>query len=183
MQIFSKNISMLVALILLAPLAVEAEGFYGGLNAGVGMPDLRTPNGVNKDYQAVAGAVAGYKFNEYFGVEGQYTGVGKVTDNVKGSAKADALSLDAVAFVPIDISFNLIGKLGVASTQSTVSGMGNYKDASKTGVTYGIGAEYHFNKNVSMRASWDFYQAAVGTPSGNISMHSDVTTIGAFYYF
>ena len=33
----------------------STEGFYAGANLGMGMPNLKTPNGVDKDSQAVAG--------------------------------------------------------------------------------------------------------------------------------
>lgn len=177
----------LAAILLLAAGAMnaQAEGLYGGLNLGLGMPNLHTPNGVDKDKQAVAGALVGYKFNEYFGVEGQYTGIGKVTDNVSGSVKADALSLTAVGFVPLNDGFDLYGKFGVASTKSKVSGgLPTYNDASHTGATYGLGAEYHFDKNIAMRVGWDRYKAEVDvTGGGSKTFDSNVTSVGFTYSF
>ncbi|MDP8566791.1 porin family protein [Methylophilus aquaticus] len=183
-----KAISSLIitgALLASTSFPASAEGFYGGLNLGLGMPDLRTPSGVDKDKQAVVGALAGYKFNDYFGIEGQYTGIGKVTDNVSGSVKADALSLTAVGFVPLNDGFNLYGKLGVASTKSKVSGdLPVYSDATHTGATYGLGAEYHFDKNIAMRVGWDRYKAAVDvTGGGSKTFDSNVTSVGFTYSF
>lgn len=179
--------SMMIAAALLAStsLTASAEGFYGGFNLGLGMPDLRTPNGVDKDKQAVVGALAGYKFNDYFGIEGQYTGIGKVTDNVNGSVKADALSLTAVGFVPLNDGFNLYGKLGVASTKSKVSGdLQTYNDATHTGATYGLGAEYHFDKHIAMRVGWDRYKAEADvTGGGSKTFDSNVTSVGFTYSF
>lgn len=179
-------IKLLVNSLLLSfPLLAGAEGWYGGLNLGVGMPNLKTPNGVDKDSQSVAGVVAGYKFNPYFAVEGQYTGTGKVTDNVSGSVKADALSLTAVGIVPLNDAFDVYGKLGVASSKTTVSsGLGTYHDASKTAATYGLGAEYHFDKALSMRVGWDHYQAEVDVSgAGSKSFDSNVTSVGFLYQF
>ena len=173
------------SLLFTLPLLASAEGFYGGLNLGVGMPNLKTPNGVDKDSKAVAGVVAGYKFNAYFAVEGQYTGIGKVTDNVSGSAKADALSLTAVGILPLNDAFDVYGKLGVAATKSKVSsGLNAYDDATHTGATYGLGAEYHFDKAISMRVGWDHYKAEVDvTGGGSKSFDSNVTTVGVVYHF
>jgi OmpA-OmpF porin, OOP family len=162
----------------------STEGFYAGANLGMGMPNLKTPNGVDKDSQAVAGVVAGYKFNPYFAVEGQYTGIGKVTDNVHGSVKADALSLTAVGILPLNDAFDVYGKLGVAATSSKVSGISAYDDATHMGATYGLGAEYHFDKAVSMRVGWDHYRSEVDVNGGGSkSFDSNVTTVGVVYHF
>lgn len=178
-------IQLASSLLLSLPLLASAEGLYGGLNLGVGMLNLNTPNGVDKDTQAVVGVVAGYKFNPNFAVEGQYTGIGKVTDNVSGSAKADALSLTAVGILPLNDAFDLYGKFGVAATKSKVSsGLNAYNDATHTAATYGLGAEYHFDKAISMRVGWDHYKAEVDVNGvSSKSFDSNVTTIGVSYHF
>lgn len=174
----------LCGLTLASPWLAHAEGFYAGADLGLGMPSLKTPNGVDKDSQAVAGVMAGYRFNRYFAVEGQYTGIGKVTDNVHGSVKADALSLSAVGSVPLNDAFDVYGKLGVAATKSKVSGISAYDNATHTGATYGLGAEYHYDKTLSMRVGWDHYKAEVDvTGGGSKSFDSNVTSIGVIYAF
>ena len=167
------------------PALADSEGFYAGLNAGVGMPSLHTPNGTDKNSQAVVGVVAGYKFNPYLAVEAQYTGAGKVTDQVSGSVKVDAPSLSGIGYLPLNDHFSLYGKLGVASTKSKVSGgLNDYRDATRTGATYGIGAEYRFDQAVAMRVGWDHYTADVDLSSGGSkSFGSDVTGIGFIYSF
>jgi len=184
-MLHTRTLKLLASSLLFAvPLFASAEGVYGGLNLGIGMPNLKTPNGVDKDSQAVAGIVAGYKFNPYFAVEGQYTGIGKVTDDVNGSVKADALSLTAVGVLPLNDTFDVYGKLGVAATKSKVSGLSAYDDATHTGATYGLGAEYHFDKAISMRVGWDHYRAEVDVNGGGSkSFDSNVTTIGVAYHF
>lgn len=169
----------------MAPMLASAEGLYAGINLGIGMPNLKTPNGVDKDSQTVAGIVAGYQFNRYLAVEGQYTGIGKVTDNLSGSAKADALSLTAVGRLPLNDAFDVYGKLGVAATKSKVSSdLNAYNDATHTGATYGLGAEYHFDQAISMRVSWDHYQAEVDkTAGGSKSFDANVTSVGVIYAF
>lgn len=172
------------SLLLTAPLLGHAEGFYGGFNVGVANNHLSTPNGVDKENQAIAGVVGGYRFNQYIAVEGQYTGIGKVTDNVHGSVKADALSLTAVGILPLNDAFDVYGKLGVAATSSKVSGISAYDDATHMGATYGLGAEYHFDKAISMRVGWDHYRAEVDVNGGGSkSFDSNVTTVGVVYHF
>lgn len=163
----------------------EDTGAYAGLNVGIGKPDINTPNGEDKKSSAVGGAVLGYKFNQYMAIEGQYTGAGKVTDNVKGSAKVDAASLAMIGFLPLNDQFNLYGKLGVASTKTTVtSSLSPINDATHTGVTYGLGAEYNVNHNVGLRLGWDHYNAAIKEVGNHErDVNANVMTVGAVYHF
>lgn len=163
----------------------EDTGVYAGLNLGVGKLNINTPNGEDKQSSAVGGIVLGYKFNPYLAVEGQYTGIGKVTDKVSGSAKGDAASLAVLGILPLNENFNLYGKLGVAATKTTVSSsLSPMNDATRTGVTYGLGAEYNVNHNLGVRLGWDHYNAAVddiGNHEKNVN--ANVATVGVVYHF
>jgi len=163
----------------------EDTGAYAGLNLGIGKPDINTPHGEDKQSSAVGGIVLGYKFNPYLAVEGQYTGIGKVTDNISGSAKGDAASLAVLGILPLNENFNVYGKLGVAATKTTVSSSLNpMNDATRTGVTYGLGAEYNVNRTIGLRLGWDHYNAAIGdVGSHEKNVNADVATIGAVYHF
>ncbi len=163
----------------------EDAGIYGGLNLGIGKPDINMPNGRDKESSGVAGIVLGYKFNPYLAVEGQYTGIGKVTDNVSGSAKADAASLSVLGILPLNQNINLYGKLGVAATKTTVSSsLSPMNDATRTGVTYGLGAEYNVNRNVGLRLGWDHFNAAVDDIGNHEkNFNADVATVGVVYHF
>jgi OmpA-OmpF porin, OOP family len=165
--------------------SAEDQGFYAGANLGVGKPNIDTTNGTSKSSSAVGSIVLGYKINKYVGVEGQYTGIGKVTDKINGTAKGDAASLAAIGFLPLNDEFNLYGKLGVARAKTTVSSsLAPMSDATRTGVTYGMGAEYNFNKNIGMRLGWDHYNAAVDMTSSNKSnVNANVVSVGAVYNF
>jgi len=163
----------------------EDTGAYAGLNLGIGKPNINMPNGEDKQSSAVAGVVLGYKFNPYLAVEGQYTGIGKVTDNVSGSAKGDAASLAVLGILPLNDSFNVYGKLGVAVTKTTVSSnLSPMNDATHTGVTYGLGGEYNVNHNVGVRMGWDHYTAAVKELGGHDNnVGANVATVGVVYHF
>jgi OOP family OmpA-OmpF porin len=115
----------------------------------------------------------------------QYTGIGKVTDKISGTAKGDAASMTAIGFLPLNDTFSLYGKLGVAVTKTTVSSsLAPMNDATRTAPTYGAGAEYHLNKNIGMRLGWDHYAAAVNEAGGNKNnLHSNVISAGAVYNF
>lgn len=163
----------------------EDTGAYAGLNLGIGKPNINTPNGEDKQSSAVGGIVLGYKFNPYLAVEGQYTGIGKVTDNVSGSAKGDAASLAVLGILPVNENFNLYGKLGAAVTKTTVSSsLSPMNDATRTGITYGLGAEYNVNHNIGMRLGWDHYNAAIGDVGNHEkNVNANVATVGVVYHF
>lgn len=161
------------------------EGFYAGGNIGVGKPNINTQNGEDKSSSVVGGIVLGYKFNKYIGVEGEYTGIGKVTDKVSGTAKGDAASIAAIGYLPLSDEFNLYGKLGVAVTKTSVSSsLAPMNDATRTGVTYGLGGEYNLNKNIGVRVGWDHYNAAVNDIASNkTNVNANVVSVGAVYNF
>ena len=161
------------------------EGFYAGGNIGVGKPNVNTPNGEDKSSSVVGGIVLGYKFSKYLGVEGEYTGIGKVTDKVSGTVKGDAASIAAIGFLPLNDEFNLYGKLGLAATKTKVSSSLAPMDGdTRTSVTYGLGGEYNLNKNIGIRIGWDHYNAAIKdvTNSKN-NFGANVLNVGAVYNF
>jgi OOP family OmpA-OmpF porin len=161
------------------------EGFYAGGNVGVGKPNINTPNGEDKKSSVLGGIVLGYKFNKYLGVEGEYTGIGKVTDKVNGTIKGDAASIAAIGFLPLNDEFNLYGKLGVAATKTKVSSsLAPMNDETRTAVTYGLGGEYNLNKNIGIRLGWDHYSAAVIDVTNNKdNFGANVVSVGAVYNF
>jgi len=161
------------------------EGFYAGANIGGGRLGVNSLNGDSKKSSVVGGIVLGYKFNKYIGVEGEYTGIGKVTDNVTGSIKGDAGSIAVIGFLPLNDDFNLYGKLGAAVSKTTVSSsLAPMSDATRTAVTYGIGGEYNLNKNIGIRLGWDHYNAAVNDFTSNkINANGNVISVGAVYNF
>ena len=175
-------IATLSFIVLSTPAFAQDDGFYAGINLGDGKPDINTPNGTSKDSSLVVGGVVGYKFNKYLAIESQYTGIGKVTDKQNGSAKGDAISLSGLGILPVTDNFDLYGKLGVAVTKTSVSGIASMSDATRTAVTYGVGAQYNVNQNIGVRLGWDRYNAGIGG-TGNKNVDADVISVGALYNF
>ena len=161
------------------------EGIYVGGNIGVGKPNINTPNGEDKSSSVVGGIVLGYKFSKYLGVEGEYTGIGKVTDKVSGTVKGDAASIAAIGFLPLNDEFNLYGKLGVAATKTKVSSsLAPMNDDTRTSITYGLGGEYNLNKNIGIRLGWDHYNAAIkDVMNRKDNFGANVVSVGAVYNF
>jgi OOP family OmpA-OmpF porin len=161
------------------------EGFYAGGNIGVGKPNINTPNGEDKKSSVLGGIVLGYKYNKYLGVEGEYTGIGRVSDKISGTVKGDAASIAAIGFLPLNDEFNFYGKLGVAATKTKVSSsLAPMYDNTRTAVTYGLGGEYNLNKNIGIRLGWDHFSAAVNdVTNSKVNFAANVVSVGAVYNF
>lgn len=125
----------------------------------------------------------GYKVNKNFAVEGGYLGSNNETYTAQGgslaapanaSANITGWNVTAVGILPLSEQFSLLGKLGVANIREsvTLSGAGGSRsaDGTKTDVTYGIGAQYDFTKEVFGRLEVDNYNVGSGTSSSRGSV-------------
>ncbi|MDR1164079.1 MAG: porin family protein [Candidatus Accumulibacter sp.] len=121
---------------------------------------------------------AGYEFNKYIAVEGghaelgspevRYSGSGPL-QGLKGKArlKQSAWFISAKGTLPIHERFNLFGKVGITHNKSSISAKSNdavlnayldlphKKSADKTGLFYGVGAEYVLDKNIRFRLEYE----------------------------
>jgi opacity protein-like surface antigen len=148
------------------------NGFYLGLAYGYlnAVDDVTygpaTVNLFDDSYGEVM-LQAGYKFNSYVAVEGRYWfGVSKGSWlNPGGSSSSgipligdaaadlsfDAFGLYVKPMYPVTEAFNVYALLGYGSIDSTFDGDDNWEDpTSADGFSWGIGAEYAFNENVSI---------------------------------
>ncbi|MBI5919265.1 MAG: porin family protein [Nitrosomonadales bacterium] len=170
---------------LTVPVFAADEGFYAGLTLGSGKPGV-APAGVtlSKNSDFIYGGLLGYQLNKSFAVEGQFTGVGSVKDAAGNKSKGDALSLTGVGFLPLNDSFSLYGKLGVASVKTTTAAGLGVTGVSRTGLTYGIGAQYNVTPQLGLRAGWDSYGAATANAAGvKTNVNASVLSVGAVYQF
>lgn len=169
---------------LLAAGAACAQGsWYGDLSVGRSSVNMTNDNVItgataysfsNEEKSTAFKLHAGYQFNKNFAIEGGYVNLGKFTftENVtapavgsaKASIKADGWDLVAVGIAPLSQDFSLFGKLGTiystvntditTSGAVTLTGAANRK-RSELNLTYGLGAQYAFNKTVSVRGEWN----------------------------
>ncbi len=167
-----------------APAFAADQGFYAGVTLGSGKPNV-TPGAaaLNKTSEFIYGGLAGYQYNKNLATEVQFTGLGKVTDVAGNSTKGDAFSLSVVGMLPVSDSFELLGKLGVASSKTTSSGAAANQGATRTGLTYGIGAQYNVNQNFALRAGYDRYSVATSNAGVKVNGNANVMTVGAVYKF
>jgi OOP family OmpA-OmpF porin len=121
---------------------------------------------------------AGYRLNPYFAVEGGFAWLGEfqattqVTAPTSGALTADVrvigLYLDAVPTLPVGWDLSVFGKVGVllSETSTTRSTYGTVTPAPGLNATasidqpnwsYGLGVQYDFRKNATMRFVWERY--------------------------
>jgi OOP family OmpA-OmpF porin len=133
---------------------------YLGLN--VGQSDYSLGNGTGlfgSDRRTTSYNIyAGSYFNPNFGFEIGYTDFGKI-NRAGGSTKADGINLSLVGRAPMSGSFNLLGKVGTTYGRTEVSSAAGSGVAagseSDFGWSYGLGAEYAFNPQLSAVLQYD----------------------------
>jgi OOP family OmpA-OmpF porin len=182
--------------------AQEAKaGWYAGLDigksrSGLGGSDIDgalanqgvAGSGSMDDSSTAYGINGGYRLNRNFAVEGALTRLGSFdysstagADTVSGKFKANALSLAGVGIYPLSNAFSIYGKAGLAVTDAKLdagsatgaTAVGNQSHTG-TGLLFGAGVTYDFDRGYFAKAGWDRY-AKVGdasTGSGSIDTYN-----------
>jgi OOP family OmpA-OmpF porin len=122
----------------------------------------------------------GYKANENFGFELQYTDFGKqegtytyYNNTFDTTAEISGLGLSAVGFLPFSDSFDLFLKLGVfawdidGSIENASFGSHSGSDDGSD-LLFGLGAEYQLSEQFSIRGAWEM----VDNEDGDLDMLS-----------
>lgn len=97
-------------------------------------------------------ARVGTKITPHFGVEGE-AAFGTNDDNgVGGNYKlTNKAAVYGVGYLPVSPSFDLIGRVGVSDTNLKAPPAAG-KLEQGTALDYGVGAQYHLNKDYALRA-------------------------------
>ncbi len=140
--------------------------------------------------------VVGYQFHRHFAIEAGYGDFGKITGSdtigavaVSGDIKATAFEIVAVGLLPVTQELSLYGKIGAARTRlrgnvsASVPGFTFSQSATdhSTDLTFGLGAQYLFTRNIAARAEWQRYDSVGGDNFGKGDI--DVFTAGLYYRF
>jgi OmpA-OmpF porin, OOP family len=135
-----------------------APGFYIG--AEVGQADFGSED------DTAFKIIGGYQFHRNIAVEAGY---GMLFD--KEAAEVTALELVAVGMFPVMDKLSVIGKLGFAQVEVEAPG---FSDDSIE-LTYGIGLQYDFLRNLGARVQWQRYDSDLD--------NADVLSVGIVYKF
>jgi len=185
----------------------DKAGWYGGLDVGRSHLNMQgsdldavfagqgiTTGGSSLDRHATTwGLNLGYRFNKYFGLEGDYIDLGKYSYNspatapgadvIQGRYKAHAWALEPVGFLPLTHEWDLFGKVGLTSTDANLSATSTTGATAPSGGSHsnagwmlGAGTTYDFTRNLYGKLEFDHY-SRVG--DGGTTGKSNADVIGA----
>ena len=157
-------------------------GFYAG--ASIGQSTSSDCGGSCDDKDTAYRVFGGYKFHPNIAVEGGYSPLGETSSgNLK--AEANAWDLVGLGIFPLGNNFSIFGKLGFYNAEIKLSGAASGKKTT-TDLTYGIGGQYDFNRNLGLRLEWQRYSGVKAPDVANVSSGDtdiDVVSVGALWRF
>lgn len=129
----------------------------------------------------------GYQFNRHFAVEAGYVDLGAVQATAGGfraTTESQAFDFVAVGRLPVGERFAAYGKLGMyfANTDASSDFPGTTgQSKANHDLTYALGLQYDFNRNLGIRGEWQRFQKVGG---GTVSEADvDLISIGAVWRF
>ena len=181
---FRQNAAVAVSLILLAgPISAHAGGFFVG--GSIGNASLNEDfDGLNVDDNSTAFRIfAGWRFNDYFSLEGGYHDFGdfeQTFDDAGGTStaklSADGFTLGAAGRVPVSERFALTGRAGMFFWNGTAE-INNVSQATPedSNLYLGAGVSFDVSKRFQLTADWTRYELE--------SAVSGVFSVGLQYQF
>jgi OOP family OmpA-OmpF porin len=159
------NIMKKIATALLFSIAISAPAFAANkpfyVTADYGQ--LSMSNADPFPNPGAARVTGGYRFNPNFAVE---AGLMAVDDSTYANSvysvtyAQSSLQASGVFSLPLNNSFSLFGKVGVASNYAKMTGTGVYASintsATTTSVIYGFGGQFDFNQSVGVRMQYEY---------------------------
>lgn len=158
-----KLLAALLGAILVAPVAVHAEGNYFKVDIG----QSRYKDGFESGNETAVSLAYGVAIDKNMGVELGYINFGKLkgpVDDPTRTYQQQAVYLAAVGSYPLTEAFYAIGKLGVAVNRqkwgSTDPGLLETQTETKTRAMVGLGLAYQFTKEVAGTLEYQYFGKA-----------------------
>jgi OOP family OmpA-OmpF porin len=173
----------------------DNSGFYVGVGYSfLNVERTTSPYGTGNTFYEGTGEYesvmlqAGYKVNQYFGVEGRYwAGIDEqkwstVTDNrVQSTGGINSYGLYAKPMYPMTEELDVYGLLGYGSVDYDISY--DYKGVFD-GFSWGFGASYAFENNVAIFADYtSIYNDTTEGPMSYLDDSMDFINVGVGYEF
>ena len=97
------------------------------------------------------------------------------------TVSASSFQIAAIGSLPLNPQFDLIGKLGFSrNSYDATSTFGINGSASQSSLLFGVGAQYHLNSQVDLRAQYDNYGKFENVSS---PMEATAISLGMVYNF
>ncbi len=126
----------------------------------------------------------GYHFNPMLAAEVGYSVFGDstvVSTGFSATLSASSFHIAAVGSLPLNPQFDLIGKLGLANNSAkSTNTNGFYLSTSQSDLLIGVGAQYHVNSQVTVRAQ---YESFGKFESIAVPMKATAVSLGVAYNF
>lgn len=136
-------------------------GFYAGASYGL----AKSRGGEFDDDNDILEAMAGFKFNPYFGVEGTYTKFGEF-EGALGSVRVDGYGVAAVGAMPLTDAFSVYAKAGMFFSSTDVN-IGGFTDSfDDEHLFYGLGVDFAISDPLSVIVEYDRYAVEVDGSDG-----------------
>lgn len=157
------------------------------LELGVGQSDFSLGNGTGlfgSDKRDTSYSIRGGSYNSAnLGLEIGYTDFGSI-NRAGGSTKAQGINLSLLGKLPLNASFNLLGKVGTTYGHTRVSSspFSGVAEGSESGfgLSYGLGAEYLFTPQWSAVLQYEEHKLKF---AGGETDRVGLTTVSARYRF
>ncbi|MGA0569794.1 outer membrane beta-barrel protein [Variovorax sp. VNK109] len=174
-------------------------GWYAGGSIGKAGNKLRTDNidvemtGTEDTSGTGFKIYGGYKFNENFAAELQYHDLKKYSytesETRYGTLRVKGIAISALGILPLTPEFAVFGKVGIASQNLSGFATDGWSSGSlktnKAAPLLGIGGEYAINRNLAVRAEYEYMGVPTFLKDGDqkVKFRSDMFSIGLNYRF
>jgi OmpA-OmpF porin, OOP family len=163
-------------------------GWYAGVSLGQSEVEIEGCGGaVSCDEKDTAWRVfGGYQFNQNFAAELGFHQLGDASASGPGGSvefETNAFELVGVGAFPLGAQFSVYGKAGFYRGETEVSGTFPFLPVKETStdLTYGVGVQYHVNRQIGVRAEWQRYTNMGGGIISEVDV--DVMSIGLVFRF
>jgi OmpA-OmpF porin, OOP family len=174
------------AMAFVGPAFAQDTGFYIGLSFGQSSVDVDCTGAIScDDTDTALKFIGGYRFNRNLGLEIGYTDLGEATftDSISTvTFESSVIEVVGVGSLPIADQFSVFGKIGMyrGDVDASDPAFGSASD-SNTGLTFGVGAQWDFTKNLGLRGEWQRYADVGGDNVGESDV--DVLSVGVVFRF
>jgi len=157
-----------------APLA-SAQGYFGAsfgsTDAGNGIAQGLITSGTVDGSDSGFKLFGGYQFSQNLALEVAYVDLGQTTYSgnffgvpvTNGKIEASGVNGSLVGTFPVNPSFSFFAKAGLfawsADARDITGGIPFSASDDGVDISFGIGGAFHINRNLSLRAEWERYDA------------------------
>lgn len=164
------------ALLLPAASFAAEPGFYFGGKIGASSSGQNAFDDADTSY----GLYGGYRFNQFFALEGEFTDFGNIEVDLSDldfnntRTQPRSWGMRAVGFMPINPNFDLMANIGHHSFDLNPRDDQGFRQvigrSSSSDWTYGLGAQFNFANSLSLRTNYQRYEFREAGRSDEISL-------------